>query len=129
MPDPPRMVFLGFGKYARADRIYALEPILGDERGGGRRTRVWIDGVPFQVYALTHSTLALGLFSLTQLVPLLTLTLVGGAFADAFDRRRMLLVTEIAEAVAVAGLAVNAALPHPSIAVLFVLATVSAGCF
>ena len=35
------MVFLGFGKYARADKIYALEPITGDDRGGGRRTRVW----------------------------------------------------------------------------------------
>jgi hypothetical protein len=39
------MIFLGFGKYARADRIYALEPILGDDRGGGRRTRVWVEGV------------------------------------------------------------------------------------
>jgi hypothetical protein len=39
------MVFLGFGKYARADKIYALEPILGDERGGGRRTPVWVEGV------------------------------------------------------------------------------------
>jgi hypothetical protein len=39
------MVFLGFGKYARADRIYALEPLRGDERGGGRRTRVWVEGV------------------------------------------------------------------------------------
>ena len=39
------MVALGFGKYARADRIYALERITGDERGDGRRTRVWIDGV------------------------------------------------------------------------------------
>jgi hypothetical protein len=39
------MVFLGFGKYARADKIYALEPITGDDRGGGRRTRVWIEGV------------------------------------------------------------------------------------
>lgn len=46
-----RMVFLGFGKWARADRIYALEPITGDERGGGRRTRVWIDGVPDPVVA------------------------------------------------------------------------------
>ncbi len=41
----PRMVFLGFGKYARADKIYALEPLRGDERGDGRRTRVWIEGV------------------------------------------------------------------------------------
>ena len=40
------MVFLGFGKYARSDRIYALEPLLGEERGGGRRTRVWVDGIP-----------------------------------------------------------------------------------
>lgn len=39
------MVFLGFGKYARADRIYALEPLRGDERGDGRRTRVWVEGV------------------------------------------------------------------------------------
>ena len=45
------MVFLGFGKWARADRIYALEPITGDERGGGRRTRVWIDGVPEPIRA------------------------------------------------------------------------------
>lgn len=40
------MVFLGFGKYVRSDRIYALEPLRGDERGGGRRTRVWVDGIP-----------------------------------------------------------------------------------
>ena len=40
-----KMVFLGFGKYARADKIYALEPLRGDERGGGRRTRVWVEGV------------------------------------------------------------------------------------
>ena len=45
------MVFLGFGKYARADRIYALEPLVGDERGGGRRTRVWVDGVPDPIIA------------------------------------------------------------------------------
>jgi hypothetical protein len=45
------MVFLGFGKYARSDRIYALEPLLGDERGGGRRTRVWVDGVADPIVA------------------------------------------------------------------------------
>ena len=45
MPDGARMIFLGFGKYARADKIYALEPLRGDERGDGRRTRVWIEGV------------------------------------------------------------------------------------
>lgn len=40
-----RMVFLGFGKYARADRIYALEPITDERRGSGSRTLVWVDGV------------------------------------------------------------------------------------
>jgi len=40
-----RMVALGFGKFARADRIFALERITGEERGDGRRTRVWVDGV------------------------------------------------------------------------------------
>jgi hypothetical protein len=39
------MVFLGYGKFVRADRIYALEPIDGDDRGDGRRTRVWVDGM------------------------------------------------------------------------------------
>ena len=48
---PPRMIFLGFGKYARADRIYALDPLTGDERGGGRRTRVWVDGIPEAIVA------------------------------------------------------------------------------
>jgi hypothetical protein len=45
------MIFLGFGKYARADKIYALEPLRGDERGGGRRTRVWVDGVAEPIIA------------------------------------------------------------------------------
>ena len=39
------MVFLGFGKYVRADRIYALEPLPADARGSGARTRVWVEGI------------------------------------------------------------------------------------
>ena len=46
-----QMVFLGFGKWARADKIYALEPITGDERGGGRRTRVWVEGIAEPILA------------------------------------------------------------------------------
>jgi hypothetical protein len=45
------MVFLGFGKYVRADRIYALEPIVGEERGSGSRTLVWVEGIPEPVVA------------------------------------------------------------------------------
>jgi hypothetical protein len=39
------MIFLCYGKYVRADRIYALEPIEGDDRGDGQRTRVWVEGM------------------------------------------------------------------------------------
>jgi len=45
------MVFLGVGKYARADRIFALEPLTGDERGDGRRTRVWVEGLAEPIIA------------------------------------------------------------------------------
>jgi hypothetical protein len=45
------MVFLGFGKYVRADRIYALEPITGDDRGSGSRTLVWVEGIAEPVVA------------------------------------------------------------------------------
>ena len=51
MTTGPRMVFLGFGKFARADKIYALEPLRGDERGEGRRTRVWVEGMPTPIVA------------------------------------------------------------------------------
>ncbi len=46
-----RMVFLGFGKYARADKIYSLEPLEAEERGSGKRTRVWIEGIPEPIIA------------------------------------------------------------------------------
>src|SRR5262249_19553952 len=45
------MVFLGFGKYARADRIYALEPITGNDRGNGKRTLVWVEGIAEPIVA------------------------------------------------------------------------------
>ena len=51
MADAPRMVFLGFGKYVRSDRIFAVEPIRDDDRGSGARTRVWVEGIPEPVVA------------------------------------------------------------------------------
>ena len=47
----PRMIFLGFGKYVRADKIYALEPLGVDERGNGARTRVWVEGIAGAIVA------------------------------------------------------------------------------
>jgi hypothetical protein len=46
-----RMIFLGYGKYARADKIYALEPITDARRGGGSRTQVWVEGIAEPIVA------------------------------------------------------------------------------
>jgi hypothetical protein len=51
MAEAPTMVFLGFGKFARADKIYAMEPLTGGDRGGGRRTRVWVEGIAEPIIA------------------------------------------------------------------------------
>jgi hypothetical protein len=51
MADTGRMIFLGFGKYARADKIYAVEPIRDERRGHGRRTLVWVEGVAEPIVA------------------------------------------------------------------------------
>ena len=41
-----RMIPLGYGKFVRADRVFAVVPIEGsDERGDGRRTYVHVDGM------------------------------------------------------------------------------------
>ena len=59
----------------------------------------------------------------------MTLTLVGGALADAVDRRRLLIWTQLGMAVTGVGLVVNAALPHPQVWAWFVLAFFSASFF
>ena len=41
----PRMVALGYGKFVRADRVFAVVPLEAGERGDGRRTYVHVDGV------------------------------------------------------------------------------------
>jgi MFS family permease len=84
---------------------------------------------PFQLYELTHSTLQVGLLSLCELVPLLTLTIVGGAIADAMDRRRLLLWTEALLALVSVGLALNASLDQPRVWAIYVLATLSMSIF
>jgi hypothetical protein len=41
----PRMVALGYGKFVRADRVFAVVPIEAGERGDGRRTYVHVEGI------------------------------------------------------------------------------------
>lgn len=82
--------------------------------------------LPFQLYGLTHSSLQVGLLGLAELAPLLVTALVGGAVADAFDRRRTVLLTEIAMVGLTGCLLVNASLSHPRTWPLFVLSALFA---
>lgn len=82
--------------------------------------------VPFQIYAITGSTLAVGLLGIAQFVPLLAASLVGGAVADAVDRRKLLAVSQIVLAATAAGLAWNAAVDDPRVWPLYVLSGLNA---
>lgn len=72
-----------------------------------------------QVYALTGSSVQVGLMSLVLGLALLVGLIAGGLLADRVDRRRIVLVTRAATAVVIAGLAVNAALPEPRVWFVF----------
>jgi hypothetical protein len=47
----PRLIALGYGKFVRADRVYALVPLEGEDRGDGRRTLVYVDGLEEPIVA------------------------------------------------------------------------------
>ncbi|HET7050482.1 MAG TPA: hypothetical protein VFI54_19620 [Solirubrobacteraceae bacterium] len=52
----PQLVALGYGKFVRADRIYALVPLEGADRGDGRRTLVHVEGIDQPVVASRSET-------------------------------------------------------------------------
>jgi MFS family permease len=79
-----------------------------------------------QLYALTHSTVAVGLLGLAEFVPIVVLALLGGALADAFDRRRLILGAEAGAMVVSIALVVNALAPHPLTGVLYAAAALFA---
>jgi MFS family permease len=79
--------------------------------------------IPFQLYKLTGSNFAVGALGIVELVPLVFFGLYGGALADHVDRRRLLVVTGVAQAALTAVLLVNAFLDEPR---LWVIYTVSA---
>src|SRR3954452_20068092 len=75
--------------------------------------------IPFQAYELTGSSLAVGLLGLAEFAPIIALALVGGALADAFDRRRLVAIAETGAALVAALLFANALLPDPHLWVLY----------
>jgi MFS family permease len=83
--------------------------------------------VPFQAYELTGSSLAVGLLGVAEFVPVLVLALVGGALADAFDRRRLVQIAEVGAAVVAGALLLNAVLPDPQLWVLYACSAFMAG--
>jgi MFS family permease len=78
--------------------------------------------VPYQVYELTQSNMMVGLLGTVQLVPVLIFGLIGGSVADAMDRRKLLLISEALMSLGALGLAINAALPRPSLLFIFIIA-------
>ncbi len=74
-------------------------------------TMITFVAVPYQVYQLSHSTLLVGLLGLVELAALFVFAMLGGAMADAADRRTMVLLSE-------AGLMVGS-LPRPTLWLIF----------
>src|SRR5450755_4464332 len=83
---------------------------------GNQVTRI---ALPFQVYVLTGSTLAIGALVLAQLIPILVFSLGAGSVADAVDRRKVLVVTQIGMGLTSLALVVLALIPAPSLVAIY----------
>ena len=91
---------------------------------GNQITRI---ALPYQVYVLTGSTLAIAALTLFQLIPILLFALGAGSLADAVDRRRLLMATQAGLAACSLVLVVLALRGDPPIAALFAVAFLAAG--
>jgi MFS family permease len=84
--------------------------------------------IPYQVYQLSHSVFLVGTLGLVELAAILGFALLGGALADAADRRLMVLLCEVGLMAGSLLLAGNALLPHPILWLIFLIAGLQA-CF
>ncbi len=99
---------------------------LGVSNLGAQLTVV---AVGLQVYAITGSTLSVGVLGICALVPLVLLGLYGGALVDAHDRRRVALASAAGLWVVTLALAVQAWLQVDSVLLLYALVAVQSGGF
>jgi MFS family permease len=90
---------------------------------GSQITRL---ALPYQVYVLTGSTLAIAALTFVQLVPILVFSLGAGTIADAVDRRRLLRITQLALMACSLALAVLALQPTVPLPILFAVAFAAA---
>jgi MFS family permease len=77
--------------------------------------------VPYQVFQLTGSSFAVGMLGAAQLGPLLLFALWGGAYADAIDRRKLLILSELSLACCSGMLVVNSLVSRPNVTLVFVV--------
>jgi MFS family permease len=91
----------------------------------GFGTQAALVALPYQVYVTTGSAFLTGLLGLVELGPLIVLSLFGGALADRFDRRRLLLAMQIALVAVATALAAAALAGSPPLWLLYVLAAAS----
>lgn len=108
MPESPEPSHQRLGALAHRD-FFLLWAGQGVSLIGTQVQRV---AVAWHMYLLTHSPWSLGLIGLFRLLPVLVFGLLGGATADAFDRRKLLLVTQTLLALSSVGLAVLTHLGH-----------------
>src|SRR5436190_12715210 len=90
---------------------------------GNQVTRL---ALPYQVYRMTGSTLAIAGLTLFQLIPILVFSLGAGSVADAVDRRRMLRLTQVAMMACSLALAILALQPSVPLLVLYAVAFATA---
>lgn len=75
----------------------------------------------WQVYSLTHDSLAVGLLTLAASAGMFIGLLAGGMLADRHDRRTLIMAVQLPQAVLAALLMVNSLLAHPALWPLYVI--------
>src|SRR3954467_9457162 len=86
----------------------------------GMGTQASLVALPYQLYVQTKSPFLTGLLGAAELVPLITMALVGGALADRLDRRRLLLLDQIALVIIATALCFAALAGEPPTWLLYV---------
>ena len=89
--------------------------------------QITIVALAYQVFLLTHSSLAVGMIGLVELLPLVVFSIAGGAVADRVDRRKLLIATEFGLASMTALLLVGALHHHPPLWYLYTVTGLQAG--
>jgi MFS family permease len=109
----------------RASRDLRL--LIAGELVSGLGTQAVLVALPFQIYLETRSAFLTGLLGAVELIPLVAMSLLGGAIADRFDRRMLLLLVQIGLVLAPAGLAAITFAEDPPLWGLYVLGGALAG--